>query len=215
MADGSDIDVAAARVTRAQIERAMRAPAGRVRAAGEREDAAPRLRRASVLCPVVERPGGLSVILTRRSDHLKAHPGQIAFPGGKVDPTDPSPLAAALREAEEEIGLVRRHVDVAGALEPYATGTGFLVTPFVGFVDPRFRPVPEAGEVAEVFELPMDHMMDPANHRRESVTRSGRTRSFWVIPCGPRRVWGATAGMLRVLAERLAVARGETLETPR
>lgn len=162
------------------------------------------LRRAATICPIITRPSGLAIILTRRADNLRAHPGQISFPGGKIESTDRSPLAAALREAEEEIGLLPEHVDVSGVLETYPTGTGFLVTPFVGFVDTRFRPVPDPEEVAEVFEVPLDFVMDRNNHRREKFTRNGEVRHFYVIMVGDYRIWGATAGMLRMLADRLA-----------
>jgi 8-oxo-dGTP pyrophosphatase MutT (NUDIX family) len=162
-----------------------------------------RRRRAAVLCPVVSRPRGLSVMLTMRSAHLKVHAGQIAFPGGKIDPTDSSPLAAALREADEEIGLPAHMVDVLGALDPYDTSTGFVVTPFVGTVDPRFVPMPDEGEVAEVFEIPFDFLMDLDNHDRIEKVHEGRTRRFYQMVYGKYRVWGATAGMLRNLAERL------------
>lgn len=167
------------------------------------------MRRAAVLCPIVERPGGMSVILTQRTDHLKAHPGQISFPGGKIDAADHSPLRAALREAEEEIGLRAAQVDIAGTLDPYATGTGFLVTPFVGFVDARFRPVPDPGEVADVFEVSLDFLMDQGNHALENLVHGGRKRQFYVIMHGERRIWGATAGMLRILSDRVLSAQAE------
>jgi 8-oxo-dGTP pyrophosphatase MutT (NUDIX family) len=189
-------------LTREHIDRAMRANSGPVSEIVSNESKP--LRRAAILCPIIERHGVLSVILTRRADNLRAHPGQISFPGGKIDANDRSPLDAALREAEEEIGLLSRNVEVSGVLEPYPTGTGFLVTPFVGFVDPRFRPVADPGEVAEVFEAPLDFLMDRQNHERESYTRDGETRHFYVIMVGQYRIWGATAGMLRVLADRVA-----------
>lgn len=193
-------------LTREHIDRAMRAPAA---PAPEivAEDNAP-LRKAAILCPIISRPHGLSVILTRRADNLRAHPGQISFPGGKIDSTDRSPLDAALREAEEEIGLLPQHVEVSGVLEPYATGTGFLVAPFVGFVDPRFRPVPDPDEVAEVFEAPLDFLMDRENHQRENFTRNGETRHFYVMMVEEYRIWGATAGMLRALSDRIAALDG-------
>lgn len=194
-------------LTREHIDRAMRASIG----SGPElafEETKP-LRRAAILCPIIERHAGLSVILTRRADNLRAHPGQISFPGGKIDASDRSPLDAALREAEEEIGLLSRNVEVSGVLEPYPTGTGFLVTPFVGFVDPRFRPVADPGEVAEVFEAPLDFLMDRRNHERESYTRNGETRHFYVIMVGQYRIWGATAGMLRMLADRVAGLGGQ------
>ncbi len=180
----------------------------------DRDDALPPARsarprrRAAVLCPLVRREGGLHVTLTVRSAQLKVHAGQIAFPGGKIDPTDPSPLAAALREAEEEIGLAADRVDILGTLDPYDTSTGFVVTPFVGTVDPRFVPVPSEGEVAEVFEVPLDFLMDPANHERIEKVHEGRRRHFYQMVHGRYRIWGATAGMLRNLAARLWSAEG-------
>lgn len=160
-------------------------------------------RRAAVLCPLVRRESGLQVMLTLRSAHLKVHAGQISFPGGKIDPQDPSPMAAALREAEEEIGLFAEHVDVLGALDPYDTSTGFVVTPFVGTVDPRFRPLPNENEVAEVFEVPFDFLMDLNNHERIERMHEGRARRFYQMTYGRYRIWGATAGMLRNLADRM------------
>lgn len=196
----------APRMTRWDVDRAMRAVTSPASVIVPERDAA--LKRAAVLCPIVERNQGLAVILTLRSPHLKAHPGQISFPGGKIDATDRSPLSAALREAEEEIGLLSQHVEIAGSLDAYSTGTGFLVTPFVGHVDPRFRAVPEPGEVEEVFEVPLDFLMDPSNHARESYTRDGRTRHFYVMMFGRYRIWGATAGMLKMLSDRIADVAG-------
>lgn len=160
-------------------------------------------RPAAVLCGIVPRPWGLSVILTRRAAHLRRHAGQIAFPGGRVDPGDPSPMAAALREAEEEVGMILEQVDMLGILDPYHTVTGFAVTPFVARIDPRWHPIPDPGEVAEAFEVPFDFLMDPANHRRESYLRDGQKRHFWAMPWGEYHIWGATAGILRGLSERL------------
>lgn len=168
-------------------------------------------RRAAVLCPIVRRRGTLRVMLTVRSAQLKVHAGQIAFPGGKIDPTDPSPLAAALREAEEEIGLPAADVDILGALDPYDTSTGFVVTPFVGMVTPSFRPIPSEGEVEEVFEVPFDFLMDRANHERIERVHQGRKRRFYQIVHGRYRIWGATAGMLRNLADRLDFHAGNAV----
>lgn len=161
------------------------------------------LRRAAVLCPVIERPSGAAVILTRRSAHLKAHAGQISFPGGKIDSDDKTPLCAALREADEEIGLVPQMVEILGQLDQYDTRTGFLVTPFVGIVDPRFVASPDPGEVEEVFEVPLSFLMDPANHRQARLMARGRTGLFTEMVFGQYRIWGATAAMLRDLAERI------------
>ncbi|MDX5361078.1 MAG: CoA pyrophosphatase [Alphaproteobacteria bacterium] len=162
------------------------------------------LRDAAVLVPVVERAHGATVILTRRTDHLPSHAGQIAFPGGKVDPEDTDAVDAALREAEEEVGLARAHVEVAGLLDFYVTGTGFRVTPVLGFVDPGVRLVPNPHEVAEVFEAPLDFLMNPRNHERHARDWQGERREYYAMPWQGYYIWGATAGMLRGLALRVA-----------
>ena len=159
---------------------------------------------AAVLCGLRQRAGTLHVVLTQRSAHLKQHAGQVAFPGGKIDVSDPSPLDAALREAEEEIGLPRADVEVIGALDPYFTSTGFRVTPFVGLVHNEWQPVPEPGEVEEVFEPPLDFLMDPANRQQHHHDRLGYRRYYYAMPWQGRYIWGATAGMLKGLSDRLA-----------
>ena len=151
---------------------------------------------AAVLVPLVEREGGLSVLLTRRTEHLHDHPGQIAFPGGRTEETDASPIMTALRETEEEIGLARKHVDVLGPLPRYHTGTGFQVTPVVALVNTPFDLKPDPFEVAEVFEVPFVFFLDPANHQRHSLEIRGGMREFWAMPFGDYFIWGATAGML-------------------
>lgn len=165
------------------------------------------LRPAAVLCPITPREDGLHVILTRRADHLKNHAGQIAFPGGKVDPEDRSPLATALREAHEEIGLVSDLVDVLGAIARYETVTGFLVTPFVGVTQPTYQPIVDDNEVAEVFEAPLDFLMNPANIQRVDRVVDGKPRPYYAIPYQDRYIWGATAAMLKNLADRIASVR--------
>jgi 8-oxo-dGTP pyrophosphatase MutT (NUDIX family) len=162
-------------------------------------------RPAAVLVPIVAR-AELTVLLTQRTSHLPAHAGQIAFPGGKPDPEDPGPLVTALREAEEEIGLRRDLVDPIGFLDTYRTGTGFAVTPVVGLVQPGFRIVPNAEEVADVFEVPLAFLMDPANHHIHAHTIGGRDRRFYAMPYGTRYIWGATAGILRNLHDKLFAA---------
>ncbi len=199
-------------VTEAHLRRALAAPHGPARGDFDLNPdfrvEGRRLTPAAVLCPVARRPAGLTVILTLRPATMRAHPGQIAFPGGKVDPEDVTPVAAALRESEEEIGLARRDVRLLGELERYETRTGFAVSPFVGLVPDGFVPRPEPGEVAEVFEVPLDFLMDFGSHRRMSRRFEGRERFFWAMPFGERFIWGATAGMIRRLAERVAEARG-------
>jgi len=157
---------------------------------------------ASVLVPLVRRIDGLTVLLTQRTDHLTDHPGQVSFPGGRAEPEDADAVATALREAEEEIGLIADHVDVIGQMPTYTTGTGFIVTPVVGVVHP------DPFEVAEAFEVPLAFLMNPANHRWHAMEVAGVKREFLSMPWTgvdaagqPRRyfVWGATAAMLRNL----------------
>jgi 8-oxo-dGTP pyrophosphatase MutT (NUDIX family) len=159
-------------------------------------------RPAAVLAPIVARPGGLTVLLTQRASHLRAHSGQIAFPGGKIDPGE-TPLEAALREAHEEIGLEERFVEPLGWLDPYLTGTGFRIAPLVALIDPSFVAAVNRLEVDEMFETPFAFLMDPANHRLDQREWQGRMRKFYVMPHEDRYIWGATAGILRNLYERL------------
>ena len=162
------------------------------------------LREAAVLIPVIQRGGQTEVILTKRSSALKHHPGQIAFPGGKRDAGDPSLVDTALREAEEEIGLARGNVEILGALPTHETVTSFTVTPVLGLVRDDFDPVPEVSEVAEVFSVPLAHICDPARFQVQSRRWRGHRRHYYVVPYGPYYIWGATARMLRSLADRLA-----------
>ena len=169
--------------------------------ADESLSARPDMTAASVLVPLVQRPAGLHLLLTRRTDHLSAHAGQISFPGGRAEPEDASAIDTALRETEEEIGLARSHIDVIGLLPDYATSSGYQVTPVVGLVHPPFELAPDPNEVADVFEVPLAFLMDGMNHQRLSVELpegAGR-RHFYAIPYGPHFIWGATAGMLRNL----------------
>lgn len=158
------------------------------------------LRAAAVLIAVQDSESGLELVLTKRSSKLKHHPGQIAFPGGKVDGNEDD-ITAALREAHEEIGLVA--ADVLGTLPPHETVTGFNVTPVLAHITAPFVPVPEPGEVEEVFNVPMSHVMTPANYIIEQRMWRGNWRQFYTVPYGPYYIWGATARMLRGLAERL------------
>ncbi|MEO0918598.1 MAG: CoA pyrophosphatase [Pseudomonadota bacterium] len=145
-----------------------------------------------------------TVILTKRSARLKHHPGQIAFPGGKQDPDDATVIDAALREAEEEIGLPRDRPQVLGSLPSHQTVTGYQVTPVLALLEGSFDPVPEAGEVSEVFEIPLAHLAQPAMFRVEGRRWQGRKRHYYTVPYGPYYVWGATARILRALADRLS-----------
>lgn len=166
--------------------------------------AARALREAAVLIAVEERPGGGPVVwLTKRSAALRHHPGQVAFPGGRIDPGDASPEAAALREAHEEIGLPPEAVEVLGALPPHETVTGFRVAPVVGRVLRPFGARAEAGEVSEVFTVPLAHLADPDRYAVRSRIWRGAERRYYVVPWGPHYVWGATARIARALADRM------------
>ena len=158
---------------------------------------------AAVLVPLVDRPSGLTVLLTQRTAHLNDHAGQISFPGGRVEPEDPSHQAAALREAEEEVGLPPSHVEVIGTLDYYIVRSGYRVTPVVGFVNPPFEVKPDPFEVAEVFEVPLSFVINTDNHVMESRTDQGVERTFYVLPYENRYIWGATAGMLVNLTDVL------------
>ena len=160
-------------------------------------------RPAAVLVPVVARAGELTVLLTQRTDTLSTHAGQIAFPGGRVDATDTDAKAAALREAHEEIGLDARFIEPLGYLDDYRTGTGFHITPLVALVRPGFVLQLAAGEVADTFEVPLRFLMTTANHQRHEREWQGRRRAYWAMPYGERYIWGATAGMLKNLYDRL------------
>ncbi len=158
---------------------------------------------AAVLVPIVNRPEGLTLLLTQRSAELPDHPGQISFPGGRVEPEDPSHAQAALREAFEEIGLPRECVVILGELATYETVTGFRVTPIVGWVEPPFTVVPDPVEVAEVFEVPLAFLLEPVNWQRHFRMLGALRRDFWAIPYGERYIWGATAAMLLIFDRTL------------
>jgi len=168
------------------------------------------LRAAAVLVPLVRRAAGLTVLLTRRTDHLNDHAGQVSFPGGRTDPEDADAVATALREAHEEVGLSADEVEVIGRLPTYTTVTAYEVTPVVGLLDPPRALRLDPFEVAEVFEVPLAFLMDPAHHRRHAVEVDGLARQFISMPWGqdprgePYFVWGATAAMLRNLYRFLA-----------
>lgn len=160
---------------------------------------------AAVLFPIVLREEGQTVLLTQRTAHLRDHAGQISFPGGRVEADDPSPIHTALRETEEEIGLSRERIDVLGFLPEYRTGTGFCVTPVVALVRPPFELAIDPFEVAEAFEVPLAFLLDPLNHKRHSLHYRGALRHFFAMPYGDYFIWGATAGMIRSLSERLGL----------
>lgn len=162
-----------------------------------------RARDAAVLVPIVDRGEGATVILTTRTAHLRKHSGQIAFPGGSVDPEDASPEAAAIRESVEEIALDPHHVEPVGRLPRYLTTTGFRITPVVAIVRPGFSLVANPDEVQDVFEVPLGFLMSEANHREESRIWQGIERRYYVMPFGERFIWGVTAGIIRTLYEGL------------
>lgn len=159
-------------------------------------------RPAAVLVPVILR-AELTVLLTQRTHTLSSHAGQIAFPGGRVDDTDDDAAAAALREAQEEIGLDDHFVEALGFLDGYRTGTGYGITPLVALVKPDFSLALAADEVEEAFEVPLSFLMSAANHQRHEREWKGRRRAYWAMPYGERYIWGATAGMLKNMYDRL------------
>jgi 8-oxo-dGTP pyrophosphatase MutT (NUDIX family) len=159
-------------------------------------------RPAAVLIPVVAREVP-TFLLTQRADELSTHSGQVAFPGGRIDDGDADPAEAAMREAEEEIGLAREFITPLGYLDPYLSGTGFRIVPVVALVTPDFTLKINPREVLDVFEVPLDFLMSPANHARHSGQWKGVNRSYYAMPFGERYIWGVTAGIIRRLYERL------------
>lgn len=158
---------------------------------------------AAVLVPIVLRDKP-TVLLTQRTAHLRDHAGQVSFPGGRCEPGDPDPVATALREAEEEVGLAAAQIEVLGSLDAYRTGTGFTVTPVVALVTPPLNLKLDDFEVADVFEPPLAFLLDPANHRRDRLEYRGQWRDYWAMPWQGRYIWGATAGILVRLTQFLA-----------
>lgn len=161
---------------------------------------------AAVLFPIVLHASGPSVLLTQRTEHLKNHAGQISFPGGRAEAEDLSPAHTALREAREEIGLASKSAEILGYLPEYRTSTGFCVTPVVALLTPPLDLRADPTEVAEIFEVPFAHLMNSANHQRDSLTRNGVVRRFFAIPYENRYIWGATAGIIVTLARALMAA---------
>ncbi len=154
------------------------------------------LKPAAVLLLIVNHAGGPVVVFTQRTAHLSDHAGQISFPGGRCDTDDCDAVATALREAEEEVGILPARVQILGQMPEYKTVTGYAVTPVVGWAEPPLAYIPDPREVDDVFEVPLGFLLDPRNHRLESALFKGRMRSYWAVPYGERFIWGATAGML-------------------
>ena len=161
------------------------------------------LTHAAVLVPIISRDDGLTVLLTKRTENLKNHPGQISFPGGSVDDTDLNAQHTALRETEEEVGLDPSHVEVIGQLDQYIVGTGYLVSPVIGLIKPPFKLIRQEDEVAEIFEVPLDFLIEPKNFKRYAREFNGTVHHHFSLTWQSYFIWGATAGMLRNLSERL------------
>ena len=180
---------------------------GEVEVLEERPDKA--LRPAAVLMGIVPRSTGATLVLTLRPATMSDHAGQVAFPGGKIDPQDKSAVAAALREAEEEVGLPAANVDLIGLDGDYLTGSGFRITPVLGLLPAGFEPVPDPSEVDAVFETPLDFLMNPANHQARTANWNGKLRHYYEMPHNGNRIWGVTAGIIRSLHDR--IYDGETI----
>jgi len=195
-----ELDLAGIRRRLAAATPAAQALAGDPGTGGEAGALTP----ASVLVPIVAREESLTVLFTRRTEHLRAHSGQISFPGGRVEPGDPGPTATALRETQEEIGLAPERIEVIGTLPEYRTRTGYRVTPVVGVVAPPFTLQADAREVDAVFEVPLSFLLDPRNHQRHAREFQGRMISYYAMPWREHYIWGATAAMLVNLYLRLA-----------
>ncbi len=162
-----------------------------------------RLRDAAVMIAAVDHPEGASIILTKRTEKLRSHSGQIAFPGGRIDPTDPTPEFAAIRETEEEIGIGAETIEIVGRMPDYVSGSGFRISPVLGIARPGFMLTLNEDEVDAAFEVPLAFLMNPANHTRDSRIWQERERFFYTMPFGERHIWGVTAGIIRTLYERL------------
>ncbi|WP_252926117.1 CoA pyrophosphatase [Aliihoeflea sp. 40Bstr573] len=162
-----------------------------------------RLRDAAVMIAAVDHPDGATIILTKRTEKLRSHSGQIAFPGGRIDPTDPTPEFAAIRETEEEIGIGAETIEIVGRMPDYVSGSGFRISPVLGVARPGFMLTLNEDEVDDAFEVPLSFLMDPANHNRDSRIWQERERFFYTMPFGERYIWGVTAGIIRTLYERL------------
>tara|TARA_R110000868_G_scaffold145564_5_gene365797 strand:- start:220 stop:945 length:726 start_codon:yes stop_codon:yes gene_type:complete len=167
-----------------------------------------KLKPAAVLVPLVHHEDGFTVLLTQRTENLSSHAGQISFPGGRLEASDADAIAGALREAEEETGILPSQVEILGRLDSYVTITGFEVTPIVGAVTPPLDLTPDPIEVADVFEVPLDFFLNPDNHQRVQRDSNGQTRAYYAMPFGDRYIWGATAGMLVNLYEAVTSLEG-------
>jgi 8-oxo-dGTP pyrophosphatase MutT (NUDIX family) len=160
-------------------------------------------REAAVLIPVIDRPDGPSVLLTQRTEKLRTHSGQVAFPGGRIDPEDGTAEIAAIRECEEETGIGADHIEIVGRLPDYRSGSGFLISPVLSVVTPGYAIVPNPDEVDAVFDVPLAFLMNIDNHRQGSIVFKGKERYFYEMPYGDWRIWGVTAGIIRLMYERL------------